>query len=151
MLNDIEHQVLGKYLLEYPDDMSLSDILDGIKTRVHYVTVCEAFEHIPTSRIVELIQDDIEITKAGQAMRDFNARYKDWLSEGHYGLAIGNEEVVRFLNAVFEDLIKIPGFAYQQIKIKFCDSRFYADGISRQMCDLIENKINSILSKNTEK
>lgn len=56
---------------------------------------------------------------------EFNKKYKDYLEEGHYGLDIQNEYIIEYLDKQFEDLIKIPGFKYSQIKMKFNSSRFY--------------------------
>ena len=50
---------------------------------------------------------------------EFNIKYKDYLEEGHYGLAFNDPGVMIFLDDIFQDLIKIPGFKYSQIKLKF--------------------------------
>ena len=57
----------------------------------------------------------------------FNEKYKDYLEEGHYGLDISYPAVVEYLDKIFQDLIKIPGFKYSQIKLKFNSSRFYTN------------------------
>jgi hypothetical protein len=75
----------------------------------------------------------------------FNEKYKDYLEQGHYGLDIDQEEIIEFLDKIFGDLTKIPGFTYAQIKLVFGYSRFYADGISSTMCFMIENRINQLL------
>lgn len=56
---------------------------------------------------------------------EFNEKYKDFLEEGHYGLTINIPEVVVYLDKKFQELIKVPGFKYSQIKLKFNMSRFY--------------------------
>lgn len=58
---------------------------------------------------------------------EFNEKYKEYLEKGHYGLDIGNENIIKYLDDVFKDLIKIPGFKYNQIKEKFGSSRFYTN------------------------
>ena len=57
----------------------------------------------------------------------FNEKYKDYIEEGHYGLDIENENIIKYLDDVFKDLIKIPGFKYSQIKEKFGWLRFYIE------------------------
>lgn len=76
----------------------------------------------------------------------FNEKYKDYLEEGHYGLAIDNPDVVKFLDEAFQDLIKIPGFRYSQIKIKFGTARFYCDG-ARNLSWLVEREITRIVNE----
>lgn len=77
----------------------------------------------------------------------FNDKWKDYLEEGHYGLAIKSPEVIEYLDKVFEDLTKIPNFSFAQIKTKFGFSCFYADGISLALRSTIELKLNSILKE----
>jgi len=76
---------------------------------------------------------------------EFNEKYNDWLEDGHYGLIIEDEEVIEFLDKIFQDLTKINGFSYAQIKMKFGSSRFYANGINQSLCSMIENRINKIM------
>ena len=58
---------------------------------------------------------------------DFNEFYKDYLEEGFYGMEIGVPSVVHYMNTVFKDLIKIPGFKYSQIKTKYGLPRVYTN------------------------
>ena len=58
---------------------------------------------------------------------EFNEKYKDYLEEGHYGLDIGYQSIVDYLDKVFQGFIKIPGFKYSQIKLKFNSCRFYTN------------------------
>ena len=58
---------------------------------------------------------------------EFNEKYKDFLEEGHYGLAINITEVVDYLDTKFQELIQVPGFKYSQINLKFNMSRFYCE------------------------
>lgn len=58
---------------------------------------------------------------------EFNEKYKDYLEEGHYGLDIHYPTIVNYLDEIFQDLIKIPGFQYSQIKLKFNKCRLYTN------------------------
>ena len=58
---------------------------------------------------------------------EFNEKYKEYLEEGHYGLDISTPSIIKYLDEMFQDLIKIPGFKYSQIKEKFSTSRFYTN------------------------
>ena len=79
---------------------------------------------------------------------DFNKKYSDYLETGHYGLAIEDEDVIKYLDDVFENkLVHIPNFEYSQIKTKFGSARFYCKGIQvpRKLVDEVEENINTIL------
>ena len=58
---------------------------------------------------------------------EFNEKYKDYLEEGHYGLDLNNPSIIKYLDEMFQGLIKIPGFQYSQIKEKFGTSRCYTN------------------------
>ena len=58
---------------------------------------------------------------------EFNEKYKEYLEEGHYGLDISTPSIIKYLDEMFQGLIKIPGFKYSQIKEKFNTSRFYTN------------------------
>lgn len=58
---------------------------------------------------------------------EFNIKYSEFLEVGHYGLDIDYPTVIKYLDNVFNDLIKIPGFKFSQIKLKFNSSRFYSN------------------------
>ena len=83
--------------------------------------------------------------------KEFNEKYKDYLEEGHYGLAINDQQIIDYLNIVFQDLIRIPGFKYYQIKTKFNTCRFYTNlhGILPEIGNIIEfnieNRLNDFL------
>lgn len=79
--------------------------------------------------------------------KEFNEKWSNYLVEGHYGLDISNEEVVDFLDKIFEDLTKIDGFKYYQIKQKYYSYRFYTDAISITMENLVLDKISEIMEK----
>jgi len=82
---------------------------------------------------------------------EFNKKYKDYLEEGHYGLDISYPSVVNYLDEIFQELIKIPGFKYSQIKLKFNYSRFYTNlfdiipKLSKFIEHQIENRINFLV------
>lgn len=57
----------------------------------------------------------------------FNAKYKNFLENGHYGLAINDEDVIVYLDKQFEiEVAHNPKFSYSQIKIKFGHTSVYA-------------------------
>ena len=76
---------------------------------------------------------------------EFNDKYDEWLEAGHYGLSINNEHIIKFLDNIFQDLTKIEGFSYSQIKLKYGMVRFYAEGISFTLSGMIENRLTKIL------
>ena len=78
--------------------------------------------------------------------QEFDEKYKDYIEEGHYCLAIGDSEVIKFLDDIFQDLIKIPGFKFSQIKLKFGMCRFYSN-LESSLGHLIEERINIIVKK----
>jgi len=59
--------------------------------------------------------------------QEFNQKYKAYLEEGHYGLAIDIPEVIKYLDEKFQEFIQVPGFSYSQIKRKWDSSRFYCE------------------------
>lgn len=77
----------------------------------------------------------------------FNEKYKAYLVNSYYGLAIQRELVIEYLDKKFQELIKIPDFQYKQIKLKFGEARFYANGISQGIRYEIENGIDSIMKE----
>lgn len=76
---------------------------------------------------------------------EFNEKYNEYLSEGHYGLDIDEPEVIEYLDDEFQKLIEIPNFKYYQIKLKFGSTRFYCDGVDQEIINLIEYNINELL------
>lgn len=76
----------------------------------------------------------------------FNEKWSEYLEEGHYGLALGDPQVIEYLDALFEDLSKIEGFSYSQIKDKFGMARVYMEGVSSAMTRTIENQIDNKMS-----
>ncbi len=76
---------------------------------------------------------------------EFNTKYKDYLEEGYYGCAIGNNEVqLDYLDGEFQEFIKIPGFKYHQIKCKFNSYRFYAEGLKEGVSSVIERTLKEL-------
>lgn len=61
--------------------------------------------------------------------KEFNEKYKDYIEEGFedQGLSFDEPVVTDYLDKLFTDLIKIPGFQYSQIKLKFGMCRFYTN------------------------
>jgi len=74
----------------------------------------------------------------------FNEKYKDYLEKGHYGLDLHKPEAIEYLDNEFQELIKIPGFSYSQIKSKFDWFCFYNKGVSREKTQEIEQKLKEI-------
>jgi hypothetical protein len=76
----------------------------------------------------------------------FNEKYKGFIEPGFedQGLEFDNEKVTLFLDNIFKDLTKIPGFQYSQIKLKFGSCRFYTT-LNSVLSFIIEDNINSII------
>ncbi len=79
---------------------------------------------------------------------EFNEKYKDYLEEGHYGLDLSHNEAIRYLDKEFQELIKIPGFKYSQIKSKFNFYCFYCENVSSEKKKEIEMKLYDIYNHN---
>lgn len=79
---------------------------------------------------------------------EFNQKYNDFLISGHYGLSINNSKVIEYLDKKFQEFIKIPGFKYYQIKMKFNWVSFYCEGLNRQEISLLEEKLVRLLNEN---
>lgn len=79
---------------------------------------------------------------------EFNEKYKDYLEEGHYGMAICDEDVINICDIYFQDIIEtqIKGFTYSQIKTKFGKARVYMDASETNInVTLLETMIDIIL------
>lgn len=82
---------------------------------------------------------------------EFNEKYGEYLEEGHYGLDVAIPTVIEYLDEVFQGLIKIPGFKYTQIKLKFNMCRFYTNlydvmgGLGSKINDMVEKDINFLV------
>jgi len=78
----------------------------------------------------------------------FNEKYKEYLEEGHYGLAISNPDVVVFLEDMFDRVLtKVPDFKYSQIKLKFGKCRIYTNLNSPTLEHIMEMHINNLINK----
>lgn len=75
---------------------------------------------------------------------EFNNKYKDYLVEGYYGCELGLEEALKYLNSKFQEYVKLPNFKYQQIKSKFYNFCFYAEGISNEEKSEVELELSKI-------
>jgi len=75
---------------------------------------------------------------------EFNEKYKDFLGERHYGLDLGKEEAIAYLDEKFQEFTKRPDFKYYQIKSKFNWFCFYADGITAEEQQEVEGKLKEI-------
>jgi len=86
-----------------------------------------------------------------RTIQEFNEKYKEYLEESHYGIDINEASVIAYVDQIFNDLIKIPGFKYQQIKTKFGMARVYTNiyellpFVGRIIEQELEEKINFIL------
>ena len=82
---------------------------------------------------------------------EFNKKYKDYLEEGHYGMSIEEPSILTYVDQIFNDLIKIPGFQFSQIKTKYGLARVYTNlyelmpFVGRIVDQELEDKINFIL------
>lgn len=82
---------------------------------------------------------------------EFNKKYEAFLEKGHYGLDIQIPSVIEYLDTVFEELTKIEGFSYSQIKLKFRSARVYTNlytilpSFARMMDNVIENEIDILI------
>ena len=82
---------------------------------------------------------------------EFNTKYKDYLEEGHYGMSIEEPSILTYVDQIFNDLIKIPGFQFSQIKTKYGLARVYTNlyelmpFVGRIVDQELEDKINFIL------
>lgn len=78
---------------------------------------------------------------------EFNKKYKDYLEEGFYGLVINDSDVINYVDNMFNVLIKLPGFTYSQIKLKFGLARVYIDANQSltSVASIMEDNINKML------
>jgi hypothetical protein len=83
--------------------------------------------------------------------KEFNEKYKEYIEEDHYGMNINIPAIISYVDIVFNDLIKIEGFKYSQIKTKFGLARVYTNleellpFVGRIINQELEEKINFIL------
>lgn len=88
--------------------------------------------------------------------KEFNEKYKDFLDEGQHGLLIEVDGIVRYLDQIFNDLTKIPGFRYSHIATNFGLARFHNNlpeilpYVGATMDKAVEERINFILTVERE-
>lgn len=75
---------------------------------------------------------------------EFNEKWSKYLEKGHYGLDIPDDKVIEYLDKKFEELSKIEGFLYSQIKTKFNFVRVYMEPRSINTTE-IEEEIKNLL------
>jgi hypothetical protein len=91
------------------------------------------------------------ILKTMRTIKEFNEKYKEYIEEGHYGMDIHEPSVLTYVDHIFNDLIKIPGFQFSQIKTKYGMARVYTNlydmmpFVGRVIDQELEEKINFIL------
>jgi len=82
--------------------------------------------------------------------KEFDEKYKEYVKEGHYGMAIEDPLVLAISSIVFETwFTKMQGFKFSQIKVKFGYSRVYTT-LPRYMNTCLEEVIDYILHLNKE-
>lgn len=84
-----------------------------------------------------------------QTAEQFNQKYRDYLIEGYSGLQFSVPEATEYLDKQMQELIKIPGFKYNQIKAKFNWFCFYAENVSPEKRFEIEQKLKEICDNQT--
>lgn len=115
--------------------------------------VYEAVDKQSILKVKEHVEYGIESLSSGRVLTadQFNKKYKDFLEEGHYGLDVHDKEVVEYLDRKFQEYIKIPGFSYSQIKLKFSMGRFYCEKLDRAEVDEIENWLTEFYKQSKRK
>jgi hypothetical protein len=83
-------------------------------------------------------------------VEEFNEKYAAYLEPRHYGLDISDKEVIKYLDSKFDEFIKVPGFSYSQIKLKFGMSRVYCSPNSIPTHEL-ESEIDKIIQNGNER
>lgn len=79
--------------------------------------------------------------------KDFNIKYKGYLQDGFYGLTLNNEKAIQYLDEYFQKFIQRPEFKFSQVKRKFNNFCFYADGVSLEERFEIETKLKEIYTE----
>lgn len=88
---------------------------------------------------------------------EFNEKYKEYLQDSlSEGLIIEFPSVIQYLDALFQDLIKIDGFKFSSIEKRLGLARFNTNLIEiiplvgRTMTHEVEEKLNFLLSLERE-
>jgi len=76
--------------------------------------------------------------------QEFNKKYERFLEKDQYGLVLTNRTAIEYLDKIFQEFIKIPGFSYSQIKYKFGNFCFYNEGLTREKTTEVETKLKEI-------
>lgn len=76
---------------------------------------------------------------------EFNEKWGKYLEDGYYGMAIEDEEVIKYLDEEFAKEVQVnPDFSYSQIKLKFGSSRIYVNSGKAYNW---EDQVNKILNE----
>ena len=84
---------------------------------------------------------------------EFNAKYKQYIPEGWYGLEFDVPQVTEYVDTIMQDMILIPGFELHQIKLKFNMARFYFETAWKRkeleggIMIKVEERINAIIKQ----
>ena len=78
---------------------------------------------------------------------EFNEKYKTFLEEGHYGLALDKPEAIAYLDEKFQEFTQRPDFKFTQIKAKFNWFCLYADGVTLDERAEVEKKLGEIYTQ----
>ena len=78
---------------------------------------------------------------ANMKQSEFNKKYKEYLEPRYPGCELINEEIIDHLDTEFQELIKIPGFKFKQVKTKFHFFRLYCVNVPQEKIEEIENKL----------
>lgn len=103
---------------------------------------CDFDREYTIEEMIEIYLLNKEITTA----EAFNEKYKYFLEEGHYGLALSDPRAIQYLDKKFQEFIKRPDFKFSQIKAKFNSFCFYADGITIEEQNEVEKALKDIYS-----
>ncbi len=68
---------------------------------------------------------------------EFNKKYEAYIEDRFDGLEFDIPVVTEYLDKVFEELIKVEGFMFAQIKLKYGTARFYCDKSINLILNLI--------------
>ena len=132
----------GDYCKTYLNDLKFGYLM--YKDLYHYLKDDEESK----KKIDQIFDENYDFIYNGivvpKTAEEFNKKYKDYIEEGHYGLALDKREVIEYLDKEFRELIKINGFKFSQIKSKFNSFRFYAEPVSAEKQNEIEAKIKEL-------
>lgn len=81
-----------------------------------------------------------------KTMLEFNKKYDKYIIDGFTGLEFDDEEVVRYLDKIFErNFTRRKDFELIQVKSKFNWFCFYAEGITDEEQTIVEKEIKRII------